>query len=329
MASETLVEEINLKWLADRYPLDPSHIDYFAEDCLSAVKNLLDEISQVADMDKEKVPIQSYNLIGLAKDLVHNSQTFLMAGKLSELYETLREMPSENKDIGMLQDFVKGMINYDIGINSILSETEENRLYVESIGIFHDLEKYFCDNDVLFQIMAKNYQGIFEDFIGNKDNALELFEECFSILEELGLEDIWEKVSNDRVLMIEWEYNLLKLGRDVAFNIAVSEYDSLLLERQLNFLWSADIGESVYSHCPSDIENTSAKIALLDSYSEKGYGMIIDDNYLNSKRDINYLFNCANKMHNLIRPTESIEPFLQSFNTFKKAYDLKKNRYKI
>lgn len=342
MASETPVEKIDLKWLVENYSIDTSDIDFFTDGCLSGVDSLLEEIYPAVD-NQEQINDVSYDLTGLARGLMHNSQSFIMTEKFPKLLEAIDKI-SESESFSFYDGSNKCVTYKNLLIFKIISESsyDPENIYPKIFENDADREREFnfkkiieglnqdnyldpSESDKYLYVVSNNYLALTNRNLGNKETALGLFKDSLSILNELGLETIWDKVSNHNEYINEDEYNLLKLAGDVKFNIAMSEETSEEIQRNLNN--SIGLRKLVLSANPSYVESTSAKLALLDSYSTLGNEMINDEGF-SSKRDLDDIFNRANKLSDDIIPTESIEPFLQSFNAFKEAYDLKKNKYR-
>ncbi|MCK5593862.1 MAG: hypothetical protein KAI18_01330 [Candidatus Aenigmarchaeota archaeon] len=333
MMSETQIEKIDLKWLVETYLIDTDDIDSFAEGCLSGVNSLLKEISPIDEGKK------LYDLTGLAKSLMYNNQSFIITNNLNGLQKGIDKISvSESKsfpfyDVSSQYGAYNHILSY-----MCLSETlsnPQNKFPDDLIELMNrgltstfkktikgsrvDPKLYHSESDKYLQVLSNNYLALTNRNVGNNKATLALFKDSLSILDELGLDTIWSKIAHHNGVITEDEYNILKLGGDVKFNIAMSEKSSE--EKQLNFNHSISIREFVLSANPSYIESTSAKIALLDSYSTLGNEIINNDGF-STMRDLNSIFNKAKRLSDDIILTDTIEPFLQSFKTFEKAYDL-------
>ncbi|NOQ56167.1 MAG: hypothetical protein GQ477_05180 [Nanohaloarchaea archaeon] len=327
MASETPVEKIDLKWLVDKYSIDTRDIYSFADGCLSGVDSLLDEIYPAVD-EQEQINDVSYDLTGLARGLMHNSQSFIMTGKFPKLLEAIDKI-SESESFSFYDGSNKCVTYKNLLIFKIISESSFNpkNTYPKIFENDTDREREFnfkkiieglkrdaylspSGDDSYLHVLSNNYYAFKNRNLGNKETALELFKDSLSILEGSGSDNILDKVSNDKGSMTEDEYNILRLAGDVKFNIAMSEDD--YMERKRNFYDSIELREYVHSACPSYIESTSAKIALLESYATF-VGDIIERN---PEGDMGSFMNLYPLMHELNRSILNLSSDLSNETDF-------------
>ncbi|MCK5373226.1 MAG: hypothetical protein KAJ20_02730, partial [Candidatus Aenigmarchaeota archaeon] len=192
MSEEFDVENMDIKWLVDtaKNKIDISDLNNYTKGILSELDNMVDILPQL-DMaiDNKKI---SKNLYQLTKSLVHNSQTFLLAGKLDELRSKLGPLSDylgDNNDknsFNIYLEFIDGIINNDklLKDNNHDDEWKESFYRRESV-ILKEISDYFTMEDSIISIMADNCHGLAEMNMGNKDAALAQFNKCISELEDM------------------------------------------------------------------------------------------------------------------------------------------------
>jgi len=195
MSEEFDVENMDIKWLVEgaKNKIDTSNLNNYINGVLLELDNMVDILPQL-DMAIEKNKLKnklSKNLYQLTQSLVHNSQPFLLAGKLDDLRSALEPLSDHLNDddknsFDIYLEFIDGIINSDklLKDNNHADEWKKSFYRRESV-ILKEISDYFTIEDSITSIMADNYNGLAEINMGNEGAALSQFNKCISELEEM------------------------------------------------------------------------------------------------------------------------------------------------
>ncbi|MCK5062333.1 MAG: hypothetical protein KAR23_00240, partial [Candidatus Aenigmarchaeota archaeon] len=320
MASEVIVENMDIGWLVKH-----AENKIYTSDLNPYVDSVLSELdSIVKDIPRDGIKVgseeSSTNLYQLTKSFVHNSQIFLFADRLGDLYSVLEKIPEsaiyeyDKADFYMLLDFISAMIIYDTTVkNKSLSDTQKKHLSIRSAEIFEKVDNQFYDDDQYFHIMAKYYQGLIEKDQGEIDYAKETFKKCRELVfDNLDLEQVLEKVKNveepitDGIFeesITEEDYHILELAGRVELNAAKLETVYPSRERLLRH--AVEYMESSLSIFPGYLNDASAIYNLIYAYSTLACEMMKN----NPERDMEYLLNIFHQLHGLKNEIYNVSPY--------------------
>ena len=321
MASEITVENMDMGWLVKH-----AENKIYTSDLNPYVDSVLSELdSIVKDIPRDGIKVESEesstNLYQLTKSFVHNSQIFLFADRLGDLYSSLEKIPEkaideyDKTDFNMLLDFISAMIIYDTTVkNESLSDTQKKHLSIRSAEIFEKVDNQFYDDDQYFHIMAKYYQGLIEKDQGEIDYAKETFKKCRELVfDNLDLEQVLEKVKNveepitDGIFeesITEEDYHILELAGRVELNAAKLEAVYPSRERLLKH--AVEYMKSALSACPEHINDITARYDLMHAYSTLAGEMMEN----NQEGDMEYLLNIFHQLHGLKDAILTVSPYL-------------------
>ena len=310
MSEEFDVENMDIKWLVDtaKNKIDTSNLNNYTKGILSELDNMVNLLPQL-DMNIEKNKL-SKNLYQLTQSLVHNSQPFLLAGKLDDLRLKLEPLSDhlnndDKNSFDIYLEFIDSIINSD----KLLKDNNHDEKWKKSFYrpesvILKEISDYFTIEDSITSIMADNYHGLAERNMGNEGAALSQFNECISELEDMFcLENVYNKIQHRNTLTGE-EYHALELAGSVEFNAAMLEQDG---EEKINRL---DNAISWRNHtldlCPSYLNDATARYELINAYATLAEYMIENC----PEKDMKHLLDTYREMRMLRQEILKISPNL-------------------